>query len=295
MTNSQHENSGNIPEEYSNPKTLVKHKQLERKIRKKRKKISRLKAFSRFVVLVILLVLTYEFFRLSGWYLKPDTFKSPQKNVEILNNNIIPTYVLQKDLEKVKVSHLPIFLVQVKPISKELYKNPAIKRVYVRRYAFPARLQIIVEERIPEVIIKTDLKAKPVSYFTSDGILIMNKPYMSLGKSSSALKILTQNNNLKTIDTKRIEELKKVVKAVEKYSNEKVEYIDLRKPNDVFVKIKTTSIRLGTLDSTVFERISRIYTILPEITEVDSHVQYIDLSWDKVNYFKLNKSGKNDQ
>jgi cell division septal protein FtsQ len=295
MTNSQHDNLGDIPEEYNNPKNLVKHKRIERKIRKKRKKISRLKAFFRFIVLVVLLFLIYEFFHLSGWYLKPDTFTNPQNNVEILNNKIVPTYVLQKDLENVKVSNLPIFLVKVKPISKELYKNPVIKRVYVRRYAFPARLQIMVEERMPEVIIKTDLKAKPVSFFTSDGVLIMNKPYMSLGNSSSALKILTQYNNLKSIDTKKIEELKKVVKAVEKYSNEKVEYIDLRKPNDVFVKIHSTSIRLGTLDSTVFERISRIYTILPEITEVDSHVQYIDLSWDKVNYFKLNKSDKNDQ
>lgn len=67
----------------------------------------------------------------------------------------------------------------------------------------------------------------------------------------------------------------------------------MRKPNDVFVKIQTTSIRLGTLDSTVYERIKRIYTILPQITNVDSQIQYIDLSWDKVNYLKMKKPIKN--
>jgi cell division septal protein FtsQ len=294
MTNSQQENSDNSQEEYNNPKNLVKHKQIERKIRKQRKKISQLKSFFRFVVLVFLLFCTYKFFHLSGWYLKSDTLKNSQNNLEFINNNIIPTYILQKNVDNIKVPKLPIFLIKVKPIAKEIYKNPTIKRVYVRRYAFPARMQIIVEERIPEVIIKTDLKAKPVSFFTTDGILIMYKPYMTLNNSNSALKILARYKDLKSINTKRIEELKKVVKEVEKYSNEKVEYIDLRNPNDVYVKIHTTSIRLGALDSTVFERISRIYTILPKITEMDSRVKYIDLSWDKVNYFKLNKSDKND-
>ena len=61
--------------------------------------------------------------------------------------------------------------------------------------------------------------------------------------------------------------------------------------NDAYVKIETTSIRLGVLDSTVFERIKRIYTILPQIDSVEGTIKYIDLSWDKVNYLKMqNKS-----
>mgnify|MGYP004634360785 FL=1 len=108
--------------------------------------------------------------------------------------------------------------------------------------------------------------------------------------NSSVLKILTTPQSLKKdISVKRVLEIEQIVKAVETYSNEKVEYIDMRKPNDVFVKIQTTSIRLGTLDSTVYERIKRIYTILPQITNVDSQIQYIDLSWDKVNYLKMKK------
>ena len=86
--------------------------------------------------------------------------------------------------------------------------------------------------------------------------------------------------------------IEQIVKAVETYSNEKVEYIDMRKPNDVFVKIQTTSIRLGMLDSTVYERIKRIYTILPQIGDMGNQAKYIDLSWDKVNYLKLKKNKK---
>nr|QGT49830.1 hypothetical protein Melaina855_2170 [uncultured Candidatus Melainabacteria bacterium] len=292
MTDSSLNNADKQQDDFSSVKHSVKHKQTERKIRKKRKKVNRLKAFLRFIVLILLTFLTYEFFKLPGWYLKPDTFKNPADSIEIVNNHIVPQYVINKSLKDLAVPKLPIFLMSVDPIKKELYKIPVMKNIYVRRYGFPARIQIIIRERVPIAIIKTDLKARPTAFFTSDGILITNKQYMNLSKyDSNVLKIFTTQQALqKEISVAKIREIEKIVKAVETYSNEEVEYIDLRKPSDVYVKIKTTSIRLGTLDSTVYERIKRIYTILPQITEVNSKIKYIDLSWDKVNYLKLQKS-----
>jgi len=67
----------------------------------------------------------------------------------------------------------------------------------------------------------------------------------------------------------------------------------MRNPLDVYVKIKTTSVRLGVLDSSVFDRIKRIYTILPQIHEVHEKIKYIDLSWDNVNYLKLQQKDNN--
>ncbi len=281
-----------LQDEFSLVKHSVKHKQTERKIRKKRKKINRIKGLLRFIVLLILLFLIYKFFTLSGWYLPEDTFqKAPDNRIEIINNKIVPDYVIKNSLKKLASPKLPIFLMKVEPVKKEIFKIPVIKNMYVRRYGFPARIQIIVRERTPIAVIKTDLKAKPVAFFTSDGILITNKHYMNLAESEPVLKILTTYANLnKDISVEKIRYIEKIVKAVETYSNEKVEYIDMRNKNDVYVKIQTTSIRLGTLDSSVFERIKRIYTILPQISDVDGQIRYIDLSWDNVNYLKLKKS-----
>ncbi len=281
-----------LQDEFELAKHSVKHKQIERKIRKKRRKINRLKAFLRFVVLVVLIFLSYHFIKLPQWYLPKDAFaKHDGYTVEVVNNNIVPSSVIYDRLKNIRVSQVPIFFMKVKPIKQELFKIPVIKNIYVRRYGFPARIQIILREREPIAVIKTDLKAKPVAFFTSDGILIPNMQYMALANTSSMLKILTSTPQLgKTWTVNKVREVEKIVKAVESYSGEKVEYIDMRKPNDVFVKIQTTSIRLGALDSSVFERIKRIYTILPQIQEVDSQVKYIDLSWDKVNYLKLKKS-----
>jgi hypothetical protein len=41
------------------------------------------------------------------------------------------------------------------------------------------------------------------------------------------------------------------------------------------------------LDSLVFERIKRIHTILPKLNSVDEKIKFVDLSWDNVNYLKL--------
>lgn len=278
-------------DDYTSIKHSVKHKRAERKIRKKRKKVNSLKSFLSSVLLIVLILLIYEFFKLPQWYLPQDTFSNfNSERVEIINNKIIPTYIINNALKDVKVSNLPIFMVSVNPIKKELYKIPVMKKVYIRRYGFPARIQIIMRERVPVAVFKNNLKAKPSAFYTTDGVLVTNKHYMNLVDSNQYLLILTNSNNLqKDMSFEKYQEIEEIVHAVETYSNEKVEYIDIRKPNDVYVKIKTTSIRLGVLDNSVFERIKRIYTILPQISNMNNKIKYIDLSWDRVNYLKLQK------
>lgn len=281
-------------DEFTSIKNTAKRKKIERKLRKKRKKVNHIKTFFSTVLLVLLIIGGYEFFKLPQWYLPKDTFSNPlSERIEIVNNKIVPTYVIQKELKDLEVSRLPIFMVSVTPIKKALYQIPVMKKVYARRYGFPARVQIIVRERVPVAIIKNDINAKqPIAFYTTDGVLVTNKRYMHLsGTGQNLLQILTSSSNLqKDLPFDKYKEIEKIVQSVETYSNEKVEYIDIRKPNDVYVKIKTTSIRLGTLDNTVYERIKRIYTILPQISEVNSKIKYIDLSWDRVNYLKLQKT-----
>ena len=85
----------------------------------------------------------------------------------------------------------------------------------------------------------------------------------------------------------KVKQIETIVKYVETYSKEPVEYIDLRNPEDIYVKIKTVNIRLGKPDAQIYERIARIPSILPQVKLVDSKVKYLDLSWEKVNYLKL--------
>jgi len=294
MTNEfdDNENKEQEQDEFSLVKHSVKHKQTERRIRKKRRRANRLKKFLRFILIIALFFSGYWLYKLPGWYFASDMFKNPCScKIEIVNNKIVPDFVIYNTLKDTKISKRPVFFVPVQPIRKKIFKIPVIKNVYVRRYGFPARLQIIVRERVPIAVIKHTYNERPSAFYTTDGVLVTNKQYMNLPIGNDVLTILAQTNNInKSWTMSKVRYLEKIAKSVEVYSGEKVEYVDMRNPNDVYVKIHTTSIRLGALDSTVFERIKRIYTILPQITEVDSRIKYIDLSWDKVNYLKLNKS-----
>ncbi len=267
----------------------LRRKQKERKIRKKRKKLNMLKRIFRFVIFLLLIFCVYEFVMLPQWYLRQDAFSNPDsETVSIMNNKIVPSSVLYDAIKNVRVKKYPIFIMPVRPIKKELFKIPVVKNVFIRRYGFPARVQIIVRERVPMAVIKTDLKQKPIAFVTTDGVMITNARYMEHAQSSSTLVILAKNPNFdKDWTPKRVEYIDKISKSVETYSGEKVEYVDMNNPNDAYVKIESTNIRLGVLDSSVFDRIKRIYTILPQIDGVEGTIKYIDLSWDKVNYLKM--------
>ena len=293
ITNNRNAYSGYYTEETEYNRHSLTRKKREKKLRKKRKKIKKIKSFTRFILLICIVVLIYFFLKLPGWYLSSDTFTKPNPEIiSIVNNKLVPSRVIYDYLKGTKVSlKYPIFMMPVKPIKKQLYKIPVFKNIYVRRYAFPTRIQIIVRERVPAIVIKTDLKSKPIAFVTTDGQLITNKNYMALAETKTAIKIISNNSKIgEEWTVKRLEYIEKIVKEVEAYSEEKVRYIDMRNSNDVYVSIDSANIRLGMLDSTVFERIKRIYTILPKIDEVEGQVKYIDLSWDKVNYIKIQKT-----
>ena len=56
---------------------------------------------------------------------------------------------------------------------------------------------------------------------------------------------------------------------------------------DVYVKIETVNIRLGKLDENVFKRLEKLPSLLPQVKLMDSKIKYLDMSWEKVNYLKL--------
>ena len=71
------------------------------------------------------------------------------------------------------------------------------------------------------------------------------------------------------------------------FAKEPIEYIDMRNPNNIFVKIQSVKIKIGKPDGSLYERIERISSILPQIKYMKNKIEYIDVSWEKVNYLKL--------
>ena len=56
-------------------------------------------------------------------------------------------------------------------------KLAPVENVYIRRYAFPARIQIIVRERIPSITVSPDAKVPPVAFLRLTGNLLEENFY----------------------------------------------------------------------------------------------------------------------
>ena len=164
-----------------------------------------------------------------------------------------------------------------------------IQNVYIRRFWFPARLQIIVIERTPIVTISPNLEAPPIAFFSADGKLI-GREYMPLDDDYETVAVITygSGDDYRNWDVVKVKNFKKLADLVEIETGEKVEYIDYRNPKDVYVKIPTTSIRLGSMNPSVFNKIGRLPSLLPQVKMINKKVKYIDLRWDS-NYIKLDE------
>jgi len=263
---------------------------MERQVRQTQMWLGRLRIFSRLMTIVLLILFGYFLVRSHQWYLKNDIFSSPNNSsLEILNNKIVPSYKILAALRRTDLPNVPIYRMETDGIKHNIMQIEPIEDVFIRRFWFPARLQIIVQERVPILTISPDLKVAPIAFFARGGKLI-GRDYMPLNKSFKTYLVLASSikgDNYRTWDNDKVKLIERVAKAVEVSSNEKVEYIDVRLPKDVYVKIKTVNIRLGKLDETVFSRIERITSILPQVKMLDKKIKYLDLRWKDANYIKL--------
>ena len=280
----------NEQEQVVDPDRLVKNVRKKRKLRKGRRKQSVFRNFFRFCMTILLLCAFVYISKMPQWYLDKNIFTVSNPNsIVIVNNKIVKSHKILSLLKKTNVPDVPIYMAKTDYIEKELRKLPPVKEVFVRRYAFPARLQIIVKERQPVITVSPDEKVTPVAAFSRDGVMF-GREYLPLNKDFKTIKVLSYGNkgdDYTKWNAAKIRQIETIVEYVETYSKEPVEYIDFRNPNDVYIKIKTVNIRLGKIDEGVYDRIKRIPSILPQVKMVDSKVKYLDLSWAKVNYLKL--------
>ncbi len=284
----------NIPEndEYNEEvvKTRIRQYKQERSVRRSNLWMRRLKMLLRFLTIIALMFLCYKLIRMHQWYMSPHAFDSADSPyLEILNNKIVPDYYIIAALRKNEVPKVPIYMFNTDEIKNTIMQLDPVENVYIRRFWFPARLQIIVQERVPVLTISPDENVEPIAFFTKGGKLI-GRDFLPLDKSFKTIKVLTygtKGDDYRNWDKSRVEFIEKVAKTVKSVSKEPLEYIDLRNPKDVYIQIKDLSIRLGELDDTCFKRIVRLPSIMPQIQTLDKKIKYIDLRWKDASYIKL--------
>ena len=113
---------------------------------------------------------------------------------------------------------------------------------------------------------------------------------MPLDEDYKTHKVITYGtkDDYRNWDKIKVNNFKKLATIVELDTGEPVEYIDYRDPKDVYIKIPTANIRLGSFNVGTFDKLHRIPSLLPQVKMLNKKVKYIDLRWD-TNYIKLDE------
>ena len=271
-------------------KRRLKKAKLERRLRQNQRRVQRFFVFYRLFLIFGMILLCVYIYRMPQWKLPADAFDSlNNSSLEILNNQIVPSQKILSALRRNQVPTDPIFLVKTDNLKKSITQLEPIQNVYIRRFWFPARLQIIVIERTPIVTISPNFDVPPIAFFSSDGVLI-GREYMPLNENYETVLVITygSGDDYRNWDVTKVKNFKKLADLVKMETGEDVEYIDYRNPQDVYLKIPSANIRIGSINSATFDKIGRLPTLLPQVKMINKKVKYIDLRWDS-NYIKLDE------
>lgn len=272
--------------------------QKQRKVRKQGIFLVRFRKFCRFLITLLVLYFTYRLMISSKWYLPKDTITSYEiKRIQIVGNRITPTYKIVTAISDVELPHKPIYMINTEEFSQKISALASVKKVYIKRLWAPARIIIYIEEREPVLTIAPSKDVEPIAYFSKDGTLV-GRDYLPLPAGYNPILILSygnQNDDYTKWNKDKVASIEKLAKTLEKSSGEKVQYIDMRKPNDIFVKLTSIKVRIGEIDSNTYNRIKDLKSILAKTKSFEKKIKYIDLSWDESKYLKLGEDDENTQ
>lgn len=296
---------GSVPQakkqgKYAKKKTVANQKRQLDYFKKRRKWhkfkifLSQIRIFLRLLAIVFLACCFVFLVKSHGWYLPKDIFNTyPNEHLKFEGNYLVSNANLLNAIRKVKIPNKPVYRLDTTQFEHEIKKLSPVKHVYVKRFAFPASIKIVIEEKVPVVSIAPNDEVPALAVFADDGSLI-GKEFLPVGMQLSTYKVLTYEDYYQW-NKKQIEYLQFLAKTAETYSNEKVQYIDLRNPDDARIKLQTVSVRVGMLNRSVFKRLKKISAILPQTVNLNTQIDYVDLRWEDSAYIKLkNKDGKSD-
>lgn len=267
-----------------------KQRRLKRQIKKSQRRLNQLRALYKFVVFVALITISCVILKLPQWRLHTNAFDSLNSPaLKIINNKIVPPQKVLSALRRNQVSTRPIFLVKTDNLKESIKKLEPVQDVYIRRFWFPARLQIIIIERTPMITISPDVEVPPIAFFSTDGKLI-GRDYMPLPPEYKTVRVITYGigDDYRNWDKTKVTNFKRLAMLIEQAAGEPVEYIDYRDPKDVYVKIPTVNIRLGSFNAGVYDKTNRLRTLVPQVKMLNKKIKYLDLRWDS-NFIKLDE------
>lgn len=88
--------------------------------------------------------------KLPQWFIDKDLLRVVDESVVKIEGNLItPQYKIIDLIKQTELPYTQVFRLDTRELEKNIAQLQPVKKVYVRRYWFPGRLNILVEERTP--------------------------------------------------------------------------------------------------------------------------------------------------
>ena len=118
---------------------------MQRQVRKSQRRLNQLRSLWRMFIILFLCAVGLLVLKMPQWRLHKNAFDNlNSQSLEIVNNKIVPSNKILSALRRNQVSTKPIFLVKTDNLKKSIMQLEPIQDVYIRRFWYPARLQIII-------------------------------------------------------------------------------------------------------------------------------------------------------
>lgn len=271
-------------------KRRLKANKMKRRIASTRRSLKRMRVLLALILVIFISWFGLKVLRLPQWYIDSSKLAMADSSVlTIYGNAITPDYKIINMVRQTQLPYTQIFRLDTKELERNICELQTIKKVYIRRYWFPARLNIMVDERVPAFLLAPNLETMPTSAISTDGVLIDHDflPFELPVKTKKLLTYGIRNGVEETWNKERVDEIMKLTKAIETYSKQEVQYIDLRDTNDVYIMLKDYLVRFGEINDTALKRAKWIASILPEAEKYNKRIKYIDLRWEDSRYLRL--------
>ena len=271
-------------------KRRLKANKIKRQIAANRANLQRLRILLSLIMIILISYFGIKALKLPQWYIDSNKLaKADPAVLKIQGNIITPNYKIINMVRQTQLPYTQIFRLDTSELENNIGQLQPVKKVYVRRYWFPARLIITIEERTAAFLLAPNIESEPNSALSSDGILI-DHDYLPFSPNIKAKKLLTygvRNGHDEVWDKKKVEEILKLTKAMEAYSGLIVKYIDIRNQKDVYIMLDNYLIRFGEINDSAISRAKRIASILPAAKKNTDKLKYIDLRWEDSCYLRL--------
>ena len=215
----------------------------------------------------------------------------PDTDIKVAGNDVTSA----KQVRRVLHSYLqrPIYTLNPRELEQRVETLPDVYKAFVRRYLFPRpHLIVQVMEEFPWATYAPTPDQAPTAVISQTGRFIPIAEFPNVPQP--ALKIY--GNSETRFDEASIAMWSNWVNFIAAQTKHPVEFVDMRKPNNIEVRTGDLNLHLGSADSMLSKRLARLSSVLPVLLTLEKqNIEYVDLSLDSNVPLKISKLSKKEE